>query len=100
MATRVASLVDDLPIRISFEAGKGPVAPSPSATEDLVHRYVEQPAANALKPPKVDPYRPRDVDAAPIPAPEAASTTLRVVLGENHKWLRCTQDELTGFVAM
>jgi hypothetical protein len=100
VATAVAGTVDDLPIRISFESGPEAVAPSASATDDLARRYVQQPAADALKPPAVDPNRPRDVDAAAIAPEDAASTQLRVVIGENVKMLRCTQDELTGFVAM
>ena len=101
MATAVAGTVDDLPIRISFESGPGAVAPSAPATDDVVSRYVDQPAANALKLPVSDPNRPRDVDATALAEPaKVANTTLRVTLGENVRMLRCTQDELTGFVAM
>jgi hypothetical protein len=101
VATAVAGRVDDLPIRISFETGSDAFAPSASAPDGLLRRYVEQPAANALKLPPVDPNRPRDVDAAALLDPTAvAKTTLRVVLGENVRMLQCTQDELTGFVAM
>lgn len=86
-----------LPLVIEVDAdAESKSAPAPTDAHRL---FAAQPAADALAPPQ--PSVTGDATpAAPANASAVRDVVLRIVLGAEEKYLKCTQEDVMGFVGM